>query len=328
MIKGKIPSFLRAKWIKRVFISCLLLFILLNWLAYNHAYRFTHFVEEKLPVPAKAEQLSTLAKINTLFWGINIPKPINKQNPQLKFENIKLQSADYQIDTWLIESTQAKATLILMHGYGSTKSSLIENAEWLVGQGYNVLLLDFRGHGKSSGNATSIGYEESQDAKAAYDYIQKRFPQQKIILFGSSMGAATVLKTMADYNLPVAGIIIECPFATMLDAVRGRVRIMGVPEFPVSELLVFWGGVQGGYWAFGHKPSEYAKKVKVPTLLLYGEEDERVTMAETQNIFQNLAGEKQLKIFPKVRHENIMTKSPDKWKKEIRDFFGKTLKIN
>ena len=57
------------------------------------------------------------------------------------------------------------------------------------------------------------------------------------------------------------------PFGSLPDAVKGRVKIMGLPQEPISTLLTFWGGVQNGFWAFNLKPSEYAKKIKCPVLL-------------------------------------------------------------
>lgn len=44
------------------------------------------------------------------------------------------------------------------------------------------------------------------------------------------------------------------------------------PTFPMTGLLVFWGGVQNGFWAFGHNPTAYAKKISCPTLVLFTED--------------------------------------------------------
>jgi hypothetical protein len=88
----------------------------------------------------------------------------------------------------------------------------------------------------------------------------------------------------------LAGIILECPFGTLYKTTCARFDNMGVPAFPMAGILLFWGSVQNGFWAFSHQPEEYAKAVKCPALLLYGEKDEKVSRKEIDIIFENLAG--------------------------------------
>jgi len=82
----------------------------------------------------------------------------------------------------------------------------------------------------------------------------------------------------------------------MYKTVCARFRSMNAPTFPMAGLLVFWGGLQNGFWAFGHNPTEYAKKINCPTLLMYGQQDDKVSRAEIDEIFANLAGQKELKM--------------------------------
>ena len=94
----------------------------------------------------------------------------------------------------------------------------------------------------------------------------------------------------------------------------------------MAGLLVFWGGVQNGFWAFSYKPEEYAKKVTCPALLLYGEKDEKVSREEIDIIYSNMKGEKYLKTFPLAAHEDYLVKYKDEWTKEIETFLAKTKK--
>jgi alpha-beta hydrolase superfamily lysophospholipase len=106
----------------------------------------------------------------------------------------------------------------------------------------------------------------------------------------------------------------------MQKTVSARFNNMNVPAFPMANLLVFWGGVQNGFCAFGHNPSEYAQKINCPTLLMYGKKDTNVSMEETQNIFQNLSGKKKLIIYPNAGHENYLTKYKTEWTKDVTEF--------
>ena len=86
---------------------------------------------------------------------------------------------------------------------------------------------------------------------------------------------------------------------------------------------MFWGGTQNGCWAFGHEPTEYAKKINCPTLLLYGEKDNRVSREEIDTIYSNLSGEKVLKTYPLSGHENYLNKYKKEWTADVGAFLDK-----
>jgi pimeloyl-ACP methyl ester carboxylesterase len=95
---------------------------------------------------------------------------------------------------------------------------------------------------------------------------------------------------------------------------------MNVPAFPMAGLLVFWGGVENGFWPFGHKPVDYAKKIACPALLLWGEQDKNVSRQEIESIYNNLPGEKILKTYSLAGHENYLIKYKSQWTKDVADF--------
>jgi alpha-beta hydrolase superfamily lysophospholipase len=171
----------------------------------------------------------------------------------------------------------------MFHGYSGEKSSLITRAEKLHELGYQLFLVDFRGSGGSTGNATTIGHSESKEVVDVFNYIEG-MGETNIILFGTSMGAAAILKSLDESNIKPSAIMLECPFGQLDKTVAARFKVMGVPAFPLSDVLTFWGGLQHGYWAFSHNPEEYARAVTCPTLLMFGEKDDRVSREETDAI--------------------------------------------
>ncbi len=277
----------------------------MNIIAAIHAYEFTHFTYEKVSKTKSTDTLSFSKKLKLALTGVDNPRPQDDTVPSQKFETIQLQS-NKKIECWYIPcQIRVRGTVILCHGYGGQKSSMLDKANEFISIGYNALLVDFMGSGGSEGNQTTIGYDEAEEVKTCYDYISKE-DTQAVYLFGTSMGAAAILKCMHDYNISPTGIIIECPFSTMYRTVENRFRTIAIPPFPFAGLLTFWGGVENGFWAFTYKPSEYAKWVKCPTLLMYGAQDKKVTREETDEIYANLAGKKRLVIFPNAGHENYL----------------------
>jgi alpha-beta hydrolase superfamily lysophospholipase len=308
----------RKKIFKRLAWSLVIVFILMNIVAYFHAYKFTHFADRDIKKTAAAKKLSTAAKIKTLLFGVNNPRPENIRQPNRAFQTIKLQS-NKEIECWFINADSSAGTVIIFHGYSGEKSSMLDKAEEFIRLGYNTLLVDFMGSGGSEGRQTTIGYKEAEEVKTCFDYlVSKR--EKRIFLFGTSMGAAAVLKSINDYSLTPSGIIIECPFGSLYETTAVRFRSMNAPAFPMAGLLVFWGGVQNGFWGFSYKPTEYAKKVTIPTLLMYGEKDEKVSRKETDQIYSNLNGPKKLVTFSKAGHENYLIDHKEDWVKEISTF--------
>ena len=143
-----------------------------------------------------------------------------------------------------------------------------------------------------------------------------------MFLFGTSMGAVAIVKGIHDFSLQPKGIILECPFGSMYKTVCARFSIMKAPSFPMAGLLVFWGGVQNGFWAFGHNPAEYAKSINCPALLLYGAKDPKVSIGETEEIFTNMTGDKFLKIYPDAGNEDLLNKKTT-WVNDVDTFLGK-----
>lgn len=310
------------KRINRVFWILTAIFILMNIVAIFHAYKFTHFSETGTEKTKSSAKLSAIDKIKTIIFGVNNPRPENTTIPNNDFEVIKIKS-NREIECWSIKTENAKGSIILFHGYGGNKSLMLDKAEVFLELDYNTLLVDFMGSGGSEGNQTTIGYFEAEQVQACFNYLRKQ-GEHNIFLYGTSMGAVATMKAISDYDIKPKGIIIECPFGSMYQTVCARFKTMDAPTFPMAGLLVFWGGIENGFWAFNHNPTEYAKKINCPTLLLHGAKDEKVSIEEIQSIYNNLEGIKKLQIYEEAGHENYLLKYKTEWTEDVKDFLEET----
>jgi len=292
----------------------------MNIVAAFHAYKFTHFASAVITKTKSPDKLSFTDKIQALLFGVNNPKPANTKTPSQKFETIALQS-NKKIACWSITTDSSKGTVILFHGYSGEKSSLVEQSDEFIKLGYSTLLVDFMGSGGSEGNQTTIGFKEAEEVKTAFDYLKQK-GTTKIYLFGTSLGAVAIMKAINDYQIVPSGIIIECPFGSMYTTTCARFHNMNVPSFPMAALLVFWGGIENNFWAFGHKPTEYAKTIHCPTLLLYGEKDKNVSRKEIDEIYRNLNCKKELKTYLLAGHENYLTNYKAQWITDVQSFLA------
>ncbi|MXV17312.1 alpha/beta hydrolase [Hufsiella ginkgonis] len=306
--------------IKKVLWILVLLFTIMNVVAAFHAYKFTHFEDGKGVKTGPPKKLPALARIKTLLFGINNPRPANRQHPSQKYEVVRLRS-NKEIECWSIKTAASKGTVIIFHGYSGAKSGMLAKSGWFLKQGFNVLLVDFMGSGGSEGNQTTIGYKESEEVRSAFSYVVEH-GEKRVILFGTSMGAVAIMKAINDYALAPERIIIECPFGSLYQTTCARFKNMHVPAFPLAGFLVFWGGVENGFWAFNHVPAAYAGKIRCPTMLIYGAKDDRVSRGETDEIFANLDGPKELRVFPLAGHDNYWIKHKTEWQAEVGKFIS------
>lgn len=312
-----------TKWLKRLFYLFIFVFISSNFVLYNHAYYFTHFVDKDLPkVTSQTIQSKTMMeKIKLGIYGVEIPKPRNKVTPDSAYQVITL-GRHPQLHAWMVPThLPPKGVMILFHGYTASKSSLLERAKVLRKLGYHTFLVDSRGHGDSEGLQTSIGYHESEDVQTAYKYIKQYYPNLPISFLGTSMGAVSILKAVHDYQLEAEKLILECPFRSLSDAVYSRFENLKIPTFVLPELLLFWGGIQNDIDSKAHNSLDYAKKVTIPTLIVYGLKDPKVRQYEVTDIYDALAStKKKLVLLEKSGHDHLMADDVAGWTKEVWAF--------
>ncbi len=297
-------------------------FVLLNIVVICHAYKFTHYYDAGEVVIKQPKEKTSWDKTKELLFGFTAVKQKNIA-PDSIFKTVYFKTKDSLIlEAWIMQVPNAKGTVAMFHGHGGKKSGILKEAYSFQQMGYNTLLLDFRAHGNSEGNTCTIGNDEAEDVKVAYDYLQQQ-GEKNIVLWGISLGAATITKAIHDYGIEPQKVILEMPFGSLPDAVAGRVKIMGLPPQPISTMLIFWGGIINGFWAYDLKPSSYVKNIKCPVLLQRGSNDPRVTLAETTELFNNIPSQKKWVEYNESAHESLCTKENNKWVTEVSAFLQK-----
>ncbi len=302
------------------------LFTLLNVLAYHHAWAMTHFVPEGARTQ-RPEQLSFMKKFAVLCTGVSIPKPRGQgKTPAdhgLPFEVHRLAGpGGVELEAWHIPHARARGIILMFHGYAACKANLLREAKIFHDLGFAAFLVDFHGSGGSSGCNTSIGMFEADEVALAADFARTHWPDLPQICYGQSMGSAAILRASAVLGYTPAAIILECPFDRLLTTVGNRFGTMGLPAFPLANLLVFWGGVQQGFNGFQHNPVEYAARIVCPVLHMQSIDDPYVTREQAQAIFDNLAGEKKLELFAGIGHRPYLVDRPEQWRRAVGDFLA------
>lgn len=128
----------------------------------------------------------------------------------MSYESIIIPSRDsYSLDVRIFEAKNPKAVIKIIHGMEEHQNRYVPFAEYLQNEGYTVVTADLRGHGRSAPLLSHIADKNghkllNEDEEVIKEYIQKRFPELPLYLFGHSMGsiiARTVIQNHAkDYK--------------------------------------------------------------------------------------------------------------------------------
>jgi len=298
---------------------------LLNVLAYAHARAMTRFTAAGTRTP-RPEALTWGEKVRVLFTGATIPKPRDAATPAalgLAWETRHFPGAfGLTLEAWHVPHPAPKGVVVLVHGYADSKGALLPEGQAFHALDYSVLLVDCYGSGGSAGHDTSIGWHEAKDVAGAVREARRLPGGERVVLFGASMGAAAALKAIAEDGVAPEALIVEAPFDRLLTTVEHRLSALGLPPFPLTRVLLFWGGVQQGFDPFRHNSVEYAAGVRLPVLFLHGERDERVRLSEARAVFDRLPGRKELVLIPGARHGSLLKQAPETWTLAVREFLA------
>jgi alpha-beta hydrolase superfamily lysophospholipase len=306
-------------------LAALLALVAVNVVAFNQAWSMTHFAASGTRT-SRPEELGFLDKVQVGLIGVRLPKPANAIDPShvgLAFETVRFGgSSGAELEGWFVPHVEPRGIVLFAHGYGASKSSLLNEAAAIHRLGYAIFLVDFHGSGGSEGRVTSIGVREADDVADAVAWAAARQPGRPLILYGQSMGSAAILRAIAALGIEPSAVIVECPFDRLLSTAENRFRSMGLPSFPAAQLLIFWGGVQLGFNGFRHNPADYACSVRCPVLFLHGAQDHRVTPEQARSVFDNLAGQKAFVTFPTAGHESLLANDAELWTKSVSHFLA------
>ena len=290
--------------------------------ARNHARGMTKFKLRKKN--SSASNLLTI--LRRVFCGFTVYRSENSVYPDdcgFEYSEHSFYSEkNVKISGWYVPVASAKGLVLLFNWFGGCKSDNLVAADCFLDLGYSVFLVDLRGHGDSSGMETYFGYFEYRDVLAAVKYAYEQFTFQKILIYGVSLGAVSAMKAYSQAQVDIDGFILEAPFDRLINTIKHRIRAFKVPGVFFPHLLALLGGIEQGYNPYSFNPYVYAQAIDVPVLVIYGEDDPFITLAETEYLMDNLAEKKLSRLFIAKGHGHGSLAIHDKvlFKKQVSGY--------
>ena len=218
--------------------------------------------------------------------------------------------------------------VVACHGYGNRASGIAESAYRFYQMGFNALLPDARGFGQSEGGYAGMGWHERRDIIGWCRYILDRDPQAQIVLYGVSMGGATVMMTAGEADLPdaVRLVVEDCGYTSVWDEFAAQLdQLFGLPTFPILDVTSLVTQVKAG-WNFREASAlEQIKRCTVPVLFIHGEEDAFVPFEMVYRLYAAADCPKALFTVPGAAHAQSSSVDPEGYWRTIADFLAEYL---
>ena len=258
----------------------------------------------------------------------NLEEKMKKYNVDLcwwdkvKFSKVTTQSFDGLKLVGHLFEANSNRTVIVFHGFGQTYIEMQQYCKFFYDKNFSVLAVDARAHGESEGTCISFGWTDRKDVVSWVKFVNEKRPNDKILLFGLSMGGATVCMASGEKELQnVVGIVSDCAFDNadrQISFVMKRYKF--VPKFFKKIAYSFTKRVHG-FDVMQADAIKQVKQTKFPIFFIHGQADGFVPVENLNNLYsstpQNLRGKF---VVPEADHAMSYVVAGAVYEKKMCDF--------
>ena len=201
-------------------------------------------------------------------------------------EEIELTTSDGErVIAWHVPPRDERPVVLYFHGNGGALSWRAERFARIVAEGTGLVALSYRGYGGSTGSPSEAGL--LRDAEAIYAYAAARYPVERLVPFGESLGSGVAVALAAEHK--VGKLILEAPFTSAVD-----IGAAAYPFLPVRLLM---------HDTF--RSDQRIGKVSAPVLLLHGERDTVVPIRYGERLYALISAPKKFVRFAEGHHSDL-----------------------
>jgi uncharacterized protein len=199
---------------------------------------------------------------------------------------------------WVRARTEWLGHLLLCHGNAGNVGDRVHHAALLTAAGFDVLLFDYRGYGRSSGRPSEEGTYSDGRAALACLREQPDVDPSRVFYLGESLGGAIALQLAIEH--PPAGLVLLSSFTGLRE--MGRLHYPLVPAALVPDVY----------------PSlRRIRQLDAPLLVLHGERDDIVPLSHGRALFEAAPGQKRMHVFPGLGHNDLVPLAGGAFAREI-----------
>lgn len=252
----------------------------------------------------------------TLEWV----KTLENKKVEVKAEDgITLRGTEYIINN------QSDKWAIVLHGYRSSPEAVLSIGMHFSEKGYNVLIPSMRASSESEGKYIGMGWLDKEDLKCWINLIIQENSNSKIVLHGSSMGAATVAMASGD-ELPknVKAIIEDSGYTSVWDIFASEAKArFNLPTFPILNMFELMANIKAKYDIKEASALNQVKKATIPMLFIHGDRDDFVPVYMCDQLYEAANCKKEKLIIHNAGHTESKYKEPETYYNKMFEFLEK-----
>lgn len=217
-----------------------------------------------------------------------------------------------------------RASVILLHGVGGSRGVFLSKCAFLHEAGFDLLLYDQRGTGASDGRQITVGAREVEDVRTAIDHVLRNRGSGPIVLFGHSLGAATVVMAGAE-DERVRAVVDDSGFASVEDLIdtTGRRYTGPIPPAWIAAPVVTMLRWQHGVDLRAIRPIDAVRRLRAPLLVLSGAQDEIVPLAHQRMVADQAGGPSDHVVFPNAGHDDAHALYTERYEEAVLSFLAR-----
>lgn len=248
-------------------------------------------------------------------------------NHSLPFKAVYFLATDrVRLHGWWIPAEDAVGTIIQCAGQNGSMDADLPAAKALHEAGFNVMMFNWRAHGKSGGEAVTFGWDETNDLLGALDYLEQQRQITRVGVLGFSMGAITAIRA-ATQSDRVACIVADGAIGKLETTLVAWLQAKHVPILiarPFVWLLLLFGSLQTGAPLHRVNGIQWTQSLQnCPVLFIHGADDNLVPITELQEMVANT--ESELWIAPGSNHREANLRHPEEYWHRVHSWFSQYL---
>lgn len=233
------------------------------------------------------------------YFPAKYPQGYWEERQRLGAEDVWIPSGGLRLHGWWKPVEGARSVVLFLHGNAGNVTLRGDAIEDLAAAGASVLVVDYRGYGRSEGWPTERGLY--QDSEAAYEWLKARgWGEDRIILVGESLGTAAAVELAS--RRKCAGAVLEAPLPSA--------RMVAARILPVLGPALVWGFDSMGRIG----------RVRAPLLFIHGEEDEVIAYDLGLRLYRAAPEPKELWTVKGGHHNDLHELNPAAYRERLKAF--------
>lgn len=223
----------------------------------------------------------------------------------------------------------SKRWMIIVHGYTGSRAVSTQFIDIFTDEGYNVLLIDQRRHGRSEGQYTTYGYYEKYDIQTWVNWlVEQHGVDTKIGLHGQSLGGGTVLEYLSIAAPQVKAVIADCPYSDLTDLMKHQItKLNKIPSVPFFRWVNNRIRKKAGFSFEQVSPIRSVRNSYLPVMFVHGTKDTYVPTRMSLEMYDAKPGPKKLVLIEGAIHANAYHIGPNQYRDEIHSFLNEYIGI-